>query len=219
MASVQQNLISTQPVFRLRIQAWAAKSRSWIGLCILAPFAALALFSAPKFIEGTWGDFAFDLFGWIAFILGATIRWWSTLYIGGRKTAALVTDGPYSICRNPLYVGTFCMGISVAAFLQSLTFLVGFILATWLYLATTVAVEERRLTERFPETFADYCKAVPRYFPKFRGYHSPAVINVSLAGVMAECYRALRWVWLPVLCTLVAQLRAQTFWPHIFRLP
>jgi protein-S-isoprenylcysteine O-methyltransferase Ste14 len=219
MASVQPKLISTPPVVRLRIQAWAAKSRSWIGLCILAPFLVISLLSTPKFFEGSWGDYTFDLVGWIAFFFGAAIRWWSTLYIGGRKTASLVTDGPYSICRNPLYVGTFCMGLSVAAFLQSITFLVGFIFATYVYLATTVPVEERRLAERFPESFAQYCQTVPRYWPKLRGFRSPPVIPVSLAGLVAECYRAARWLWLPIVCTLVAQLRAEPFWPRIFGLP
>jgi protein-S-isoprenylcysteine O-methyltransferase Ste14 len=45
---------------------------------------------------------------------GATLRLWSTLYIGGRKRVVLVSDGPYSLCRNPLYVGTFLIALSNA---------------------------------------------------------------------------------------------------------
>ncbi|HEY9212134.1 MAG TPA: isoprenylcysteine carboxylmethyltransferase family protein, partial [Ancylobacter sp.] len=40
----------------------------------------------------------------LCLIMAAVIgRLWATLYIGGRKNASLVTAGPYSITRNPLY--------------------------------------------------------------------------------------------------------------------
>lgn len=50
-------------------------------------------------------------------------RLWCSLYIGSRKNIELVSTGPYSICRNPLYlfstlgsvgVGLFCGSIAIA---------------------------------------------------------------------------------------------------------
>ncbi|HEY2827551.1 MAG TPA: isoprenylcysteine carboxylmethyltransferase family protein [Pirellulales bacterium] len=203
----------------LSIQTWAARSRGWIGIFLLAPFCVGVLFSSPHAIEGSWGDFIFDQVAWMMFFAGAAIRWWSTLYIGGRKTQNLICEGPYSLCRNPLYVATFLMTLSVAVFMQSLTFAVGLMLATWIYLATTVPVEERRLRERYGSKFDQYCEEVPRFIPRPRSFKSASTIEVRLNGLLSEGIRTARWIWLPLLCLLVAQLRSQPSWPHLFKLP
>jgi len=219
MATVQQITEFETSISWIRIQKWVARSRSWIALLILAPFLVTSLLSAPWAFKGSWGACIFDEIGLLLFFLGAGMRWWSTLYIGGRKTSALVTDGPYSICRNPLYFGSFCMGLAVAAFLESLTFSIGLLLATCIYLGATVSVEERRLLDRFGDEFTQYCTKVPRFFPAFHCFKTPSMIEVNTNGLAAESLRAVRWIWLPILCVLVAQLRAQPFWPCMLRLP
>ena len=45
-----------------------------------------------------------EWFGIFAIILCIFGRTWTSLYIGGRKNRALLTKGPYSVVRNPLYV-------------------------------------------------------------------------------------------------------------------
>jgi protein-S-isoprenylcysteine O-methyltransferase Ste14 len=42
-------------------------------------------------------------------------RLWCGIYVFGRKSKALCLDGPYSICRNPLYIFTFLGALGVAA--------------------------------------------------------------------------------------------------------
>jgi protein-S-isoprenylcysteine O-methyltransferase Ste14 len=203
----------------ITVQTWAARSRGWIGIILLAPFIAIVFLSQPMAIEGSWGDFAFDQAAWVMFVAGGAIRWWSTLYIGGRKTNSLVCEGPYSLCRNPLYVGTFLMCVSVAFFMQSLMFAVGLALASWIYLLTTVPVEERKLRKIFGSEFDKYCEEVPRFIPRFSSFKSPQVVEVRLTGLKSEAIRTARWIWLPVICELVMHLRSQPTWPHIIRLP
>jgi protein-S-isoprenylcysteine O-methyltransferase Ste14 len=203
----------------MAIRTWAARSRGWIGIFLLAPFCLAALFSRPLSLEGSWTDFLFDQLAWFMFFAGAAFRWWSTLYIGGRKTADLICEGPYSLCRNPLYVGTFLMVVSMAVFLESLTLAAGLVLASWIYLSTTVPVEERRLRERFGAKFDKYCQEVPRFFPRITSFQSAPMIEVRLNGLFSEGIRTARWIWIPLLCLLVEQLRSQPNWPHLFRLP
>src|ERR1041384_2965565 len=45
-----------------------------------------------------------EAYGVMLIMIGIGGRLWSTLYIGGRKSAELVRTGPYSITRNPLYL-------------------------------------------------------------------------------------------------------------------
>lgn len=76
----------------------------------------------------------------------------------------LVTDGPYAVTRNPMYLG-------------HLLFLGGLTLGTRspLALAATVALvpwfggrartDERRLADHFGPDYEDYCRRVPRWLP------------------------------------------------------
>lgn len=200
-------------------QAWAARSRGWVGLLILAPFTIGALLSTPFVWEGGWGDFGFDAVAWALFFVGAAIRWWATLYIESRKGVSLVTEGPYSLCRNPLYVGTLCMAASVAIYLKSLTFAVGLTLAAVIYLSTTVPVEERRLLAKLGDEYAMYCRVVPRFLPRLNLFRTSSTLEVSTRGLVAESLRAARWIWIPIACELFAHLRAESWWPRILNLP
>ena len=155
-----------------------------MGILILIPFGFMAIFSPPHELEGSWGDIGLDAPGWMLFMAGAAIRWWATLYIGGRKSNSIVTEGPYSICRNPLYLGTFLMLIGFSFYLESLTFVAGCLLGGGLYLYVTVSAEESRLREQFGQPFVDYCRAVPRF--------CAAVREFSLAaGNYGQCARSL----------------------------
>lgn len=202
-----------------RRRTWWVRSRAWVAISIMAPFAIATVLSPPLAPEGSWLDNGFDLIGWTLFMVGGGFRWWATLYIGGRKLDTVVAEGPYSICRNPLYVGTFLMGLGIAFFLQSLTFAIGFGVAAVFYLGVTVPAEEILLRDKFGLTFVEYCRKVPRFWPRFRLLHTAQQISVSTRGLRAEAFRMGRWLWLPVLCEALAHLRIESWWPHLLHLP
>jgi protein-S-isoprenylcysteine O-methyltransferase Ste14 len=195
------------------------RSRAWMGILIMVPFGFMAIFSQPHALEGTWGDIGMDTIGWALFVIGGAFRWWATLYIGGRKFNTVISDGPYSICRNPLYLGTFLTLLGFACYLESLTFAIGALLAATYYLAITVSAEEATLRAKFGQPFVDYCNRVPRFIPKFSLFQSPREITVDLRGMWSELIRCARWIWLPVLGEVIAQTRAESWFPHWFHLP
>ena len=47
--------------------------------------------------------------GAVVSILGLAIRAWASGHI--RKNSALATSGPYAFTRNPLYLGSFLLGV------------------------------------------------------------------------------------------------------------
>ena len=165
---------------------------------------------SPKIRRGDW---LLNVLAWVLFVGGGTFRWWATCYIGGRKQNVLVADGPYSICRNPLYVGTLLITASIPVFLHSLFFGMGLVLASVIYLRITVPYEERILGEMFGSEYTEYCERVPRFFPDWRQWRSPSLIEVSVHGMLAEYKRMLRWIWVPLLS------QAAAHWHTVLWLP
>ncbi len=128
--------VFSQP-FAGRTFLW--RSRAWISLAVVTPAAVLTVFSAPRGELHGSAELACGVLGWLMFTTGAIFRWWASLYISGRKDAQVVCDGPYSLVRHPLYLGTCLMGLSVAVFLQSLVFLVALLVTGFRSKARTVA--------------------------------------------------------------------------------
>jgi protein-S-isoprenylcysteine O-methyltransferase Ste14 len=196
----------------------AYKLRGAFGFFFLLPATAIAMLSEPVIREGTWANVACDAVAWLVFLAGVTFRIWSTLYVGARKFKTLVDQGPYSICRNPLYVGTFLMAIGSALFLKSMVVAAAVAFLMIAYTLGTVPAEERALLRQHGESYAAYLARVPRYFPKFSLFSSPSLIEVKLNGIRLEAKRLLVWIWLPLLGEFLGHLRVQPWWPHLFRL-
>ena len=188
--------------------------RGAVGVAILVPAFLVTAFSAPRLALGSPVDFALNGLGWMAFVAGAGVRFWATLFIGGYKDRVLVTDGPYSLCRNPLYLGSFLLNLSAALFLKSVVFLGALGAVTAIYLITTIPAEEEFLRARHGADFDRYCREVPRLWPAFRRYRTADRIEVNVHTLWLECARASRWVWMPFLALAVWYLRSQPWWPH-----
>ena len=198
---------------------WWARSRAWISILLLAPFAVGTLLSEPSIPANTPWYLLLEAVGWTCFLVGGTVRWWATLYIGGRKRMHMVSEGPYSLSRNPLYVGTFLIVLAIAFYLPSLTFAAGLLIASVFYLSVTVSAEERWLGRTFGEEYTRYCQEVPRFFPRLRRPRTPPVIEVVVEGLRAETVRAARYVWVPLIAEAIAHLRLESWWPHYWSLP
>jgi protein-S-isoprenylcysteine O-methyltransferase Ste14 len=198
---------------------WLVRSRAWIAILLLAPFGAASLVSWPLVREHSLLASLFTAVAWLVFLTGVAFRWWATLHIAGRKNECLVSSGPYSICRNPLYLGTSLITLAIAFYLQSVTFAAGVAVTFLFYLAVTVRDEERRLRKRFGDVYDRYCQDVPRFLPRLRRPDSPLLLEVSGLGLTKELHRAARYVWLPLLAQSIAHLRMETWWPHWWTLP
>lgn len=195
-----------------RIIAALARSRSWVSILLLVPAGVIAAGSTPWIARDSALDLACQTLGWTAFLAGAVLRWWATLYIGGRKTTELVTTGAYSFCRNPLYLGTFLMQLAVCLLIESLTLGVATVLVAAYYIGVTVTAEERRLAGIYGPKFQEYLARVPRLIPSFRSLESPSPHTIEIAGLKAELIRMLRWMWIPAACHLFNVAREQQWW-------
>ena len=204
-------------------QVWwgpSRRRRGRFGILILGLFFAMAAVGRPWVRDGGPVDLALGSVGWLVFLAGAAMRLWATLYVGGRKGKELITNGPYAFCRNPLYVGSFLIALSVGLFLNSAVAVVGALLASVAFLAWVIPIEEARLSARFGDKYRAYCAATPRLIPSVpRRNGSEGQITVELGPLMTEVSRSVGWLIIPILCDLVTFLRDQPWWPHLMPVP
>jgi len=105
-------------------------------------------------------------------LLGETLRIDSLRFIGGSSRSralggeTLVAEGPYARTRNPLYLGNLLLSTGLALFsgIPVLPPLLWILFAV--QYAAIIRAEEAELARRFPEEFAAYKNAVPRFFPR-----------------------------------------------------
>jgi len=155
----------------------------------------------------------------LAFIFAAILgRAWCTLYLGGRKGRELMTQGPYSVSRNPLYAFSLLGVLGAGA--QSGSLLLGPLLAAAVYavFSRVIGEEESLLRQAFGPEFDAYCRRVPRFGPRPSGWLSAERIEVSVPALWRTVRDALPFLlavpafetieilqnagWLPVLIHL-----------------
>ncbi|MDX8500950.1 isoprenylcysteine carboxylmethyltransferase family protein [Mesorhizobium sp. VK4C] len=140
-----------------------------LAVLIVALFAAL-LFGQSTFPPDTPVHESIEMFGVLLIFLGVVGRLWSTLYIGGRKSSEVVTGGPYSITRNPLYVFSTVAAAGVGAQIGSFSGIVLFALLCAGAFHIVILREEKFLKQALGAPYEAYLARVPRFFPKLSLY-------------------------------------------------
>ena len=198
---------------------WAFRWRGSYGVVFIVPAVVLALLSTPHVRQESWADVALESMGWVLFLAGAGLRFWATLYVGGRKSRELVSDGPYSACRHPLYVGTSLLFLSIASFLGSVTVLAGTLLSLLAYQLLTIPAEEDALREKLGQAYDDYARVTPRFWLRPSRFRTPETVCFTVKSLAIECRRAVRWIVFPLALEVLNHLREMPWWPHPFSLP
>lgn len=111
------------------------------------------------------------LLGLFPVLIGQALRFWAVgcivLYRGEKvKAERLVTWGPYSFARNPLYVANGLIGLGwgiMSGFWGLVLFILTFLV---LYGLLIVPWEERFLCKKFGKSYLSYCCSVGAFFPR-----------------------------------------------------
>ena len=77
----------------------------------------------------------------------------------------LVTDGPYSYVRNPIYTGMFGMLIATGLAMEHFIALIAAVIIFGVGMVIRVRSEERLLRDAFGQEFHDYAERVPAVLP------------------------------------------------------
>lgn len=161
--------------------------------------------------ESYWGkheliDITLFASGCILASIASLGRAWCALYIAGYKNNTLITAGPYSISRNPLYffslIGAIGVGFATETFLIPLTLLIVFLL----YYPGVIRGEEKRLAKAHGEAFEAYRKKVPSFFPKFSLFQEPDTYVVNPKVFRKNISNALWFIWLIAILEIIETL-------------
>jgi protein-S-isoprenylcysteine O-methyltransferase Ste14 len=109
--------------------------------------------------------------GLVLFAAGLGFAIWARIHIGRNWGAPmsqkdepeLVTSGPYQLVRHPIYSGILVAGIGTAVAL-SLAWLIAIALAG-IYFVYSATIEERNLTEQFPDAYPVYRRSTKMLVP------------------------------------------------------
>jgi len=88
-------------------------------------------------------------------------------------TRHLVVTGFYRYVRNPMYVGVLAIILGNALVLQNGTVFAYAVLIALAFAAFVVGYEEPALRRRFGDAYQEFCKNVPRWWPRvtpWRGF-------------------------------------------------
>lgn len=198
------------------------RHRGLMGVLLLTPVALAVMVSERLFPipASSVVHLLLNGAGWVFFLLYVMFRTWATIFVGGRKDRELQIDGPYSLCRNPLYFGGLCFALSLACFLESASFLVVFAAAFFFYQLRVVRAEEFFLEQRFEEDYRNYCRRTPRFWPRWSNYNAPEFVRADLRMLKKEAGRLWRAALVPIAIGIVMHLRATAdWWPKWFTLP
>lgn len=158
--------------FNQRIRIGALR----LGALILAP---LLILTHPYFVAEGLGFELMENVGVFLIIACVLGRFWAILYVGRHKNRGVVTDGPYSVTRNPLYLfstlGAFGVGLLFGKL--SLALLLGGGVFALLYF--TARREAAFLAAEFGPAYADYAARVPMFLPNFRLFTTAPTVEIS----------------------------------------
>ena len=177
----------------------------------------LLLFSTNRWETGSEGV-ATGLFtlGMFLVAIGSLGRMWCSLYIAGYKDQVLITQGPYSMTRNPLYFFSVFGALGVGFCTETFTFPALLLGVMILYYPLVVRKEERRLRARFGRDFDEYARRVPAFFPNFALFSEPDTYAVKPVVYRRHMFSALWFVWIVGLLELAEGLKELGWMPAVW---
>jgi protein-S-isoprenylcysteine O-methyltransferase Ste14 len=147
-----------------------------IFLFLVLYFIPTQLLRFDSFIFSINPDGIYRIFGIIFIIIGLMgylycSIWLVTIgkgpFVEFDPPKKLVTTGPFKYSRNPIVVLLLLTIFGETLFLNSVSNFIFFCLSSVLIYFQVKYIEEPILKRKWKEEYTNYCKTVPRWFPKF----------------------------------------------------
>lgn len=135
-------------------------------------------------VQPVWGNgqvpAGMDLLGILLIFAGVLGRFWAILYVGGRKDRTVVQEGPYSMCRHPLYLFSTIATAGLGLMLGSVVLAAVLAGGAFIILSRTAAGEEVVLRGLYGSAYDDYAAQTPRILPAIGQFRTGPRIDVDV---------------------------------------
>ena len=145
----------------------------------LAAFVGVPFLLTSQPAWDAWVLYCLVWLGFLLIVLCVLGRAYASAFVGGRKNATLIAEGPFSVVRNPLYVFSFIgvLGVGLAA--GSLVWAAILAALFALYYPAVVAKEEAYLRSLFGAEYDAYAARVPRWWPDLSLWRTPESVPLN----------------------------------------
>jgi protein-S-isoprenylcysteine O-methyltransferase Ste14 len=167
------------------------------------------VFGASSWEPGHPVHDSIEYFGIVLIAVHAIGRGWCWRYAHPLDRAALLTTGPYSMCRNPQDFFLIIGGIGIGALFGSISGSFAGGLATWGIVSLRIIEEERRLRASFGDVYQAYRKSVPKFIPDPSLWQAPDPTLFRQASIFVGILRA----W-PFALAILAEQAIETLHLH-----
>lgn len=184
----------------------------------------VAWFMTASVIGSRWSDnriVGTTLFSLGCLLMGVGVigRVWCLVCIAGFKNEELITDGPYSMSRNPLYfyslVGTVGAGMGSCTISFPMVAIVGFCL----WYPAVIRFEARNLAQRHGEAYEVYRRKTPVLIPSFAGFHENSEHRVRSSSFRRGLFDTIWFFGTFAMMHVFSELHRCDILPVWFRLP
>jgi protein-S-isoprenylcysteine O-methyltransferase Ste14 len=176
------------------------------------------LFTKPFLVEGSDGHEYIEALG-IGFVLVCILgRLWSILYVGGRKNDELVTIGPFSMSRNPLYFFSTVGAAGIGLMYGSVLVAAALALVSYLVFRVTARKEAEFLFGKFGPAYSAYAERTPSFWPNPLLFHDQAERQFSTKTLRRTFVDGLYFLALFPAIEMIELLRISGVLPVFFTL-
>jgi protein-S-isoprenylcysteine O-methyltransferase Ste14 len=167
----------------------------------------LLIFTKSAWAEQKWVFEILEVTGILLIITAVLGRFWAILYIGGNKNQTVMQDGPYSICRHPLYlfstIGVIGFGLMLGTLV--ITALLG--AAVFFILAATARREETFLRSKFGAEYDTYGARVPLILPNLSLFRTQPTVHVNIKTLRINFFDSLVFLVLIPIADLMEAIK------------
>ncbi len=177
----------------------------------------ILLISDSAYLKGSAVHLLMSLSGLILLAIAIFGRTWAAAFISGKKNISLVTSGPYSITRHPLYffslLGFIGAGLSFSSLFAVIIFIFIFLLTHY----QTIIKEENQLCIIFGSDYDTYKKKVPCLTPNYKLLSNPNNLVFSPKKFTKSVFESSLIIIVYPVAQLIDWLHVNSYLPVVFR--